>query len=270
MAVLQEDFWCDVGQTSGYGMQLLFTRMEMLRTRITKGKLKDKRATPAVDLHSEISDNNITVSLLLPVEYVLGFEVSVHDVVLVEIMNTFEDGANNGDGVLLGEFALLQNALKEFAAGRQLEREIVFRPRFEPFVEFDLRSMNVKVVQVKLMRSLTMLGWSKPFRTSISPQTLASFPLTFFLGMIFKATSFTMPDSSLCFAGRGDDGLEPFEDILELVGVVGKGSSVGPGELGEPGELSMAAAAPRSATATWSTGTCHVARLIRQVDQQQR
>jgi hypothetical protein len=52
----------------------------------------------------------------------------VHDVVLVEIVDTFEDGANNSDSVLLGEFALLQNALEEFTAGSQLEREIVFCP----------------------------------------------------------------------------------------------------------------------------------------------
>ena len=79
-----------------------------------------------------------------------------------------------------------------------------------------------------------------------------------------------MPDSSFCLAGRGDDGLETFVDILELVGVEGKGRSGGVGELGELGELSRVAAAPRSATAIWSTGTCHVARLTRQLYQRTR
>ena len=36
----------------------------------------------------------------------------------------------------------------------------------------------------------TILGWFKPFNTSISPNTLASFPFTFFLGITFIATSF--------------------------------------------------------------------------------
>jgi hypothetical protein len=34
-----------------------------------------------------------------------------------------------------------------------------------------------------------MLGWSRPWRTRISPKTLSSSPLTFFFGMAFKATS---------------------------------------------------------------------------------
>jgi hypothetical protein len=37
---------------------------------------------------------------------------------------------------------------------------------------------------------LTILGWSRPLSTSISPHTLASFPLTFFFAMTFSATSF--------------------------------------------------------------------------------
>jgi hypothetical protein len=55
-----------------------------------------------------------------------------------------------------------------------------------------------------------MFGWSSPFKTSISPHTLSSFPLTFFFGMIFNATSFVMPlgDRS---PGFGEGGLEvPF------------------------------------------------------------
>lgn len=39
------------------------------------------------------------------------------------------------------------------------------------------------------MFALAMYGLSKSRRTSISPHTLASFPLTFFLGITFRATS---------------------------------------------------------------------------------
>ena len=45
----------------------------------------------------------------------------------------------------------------------------------------------------------TMFSWLRPLRTSISPQTAASFPLTFFLGMILIATSLTSPESSIFF-----------------------------------------------------------------------
>jgi hypothetical protein len=80
---------------------------------------------------------------------------------------------------------------------------------------------------------------------SISLQTLASFPLTFFLGMIFRATSFAIPLAD----GPGEGDRDPdFCDVDKLgVGLVLGGSGTD------------SAAAPRSATAIWSTGTCHVA-----------
>ena len=40
-------------------------------------------------------------------QYVLGLQVSVHNIVLVKIVDAFEDRADNGDGILLGEFPLL-------------------------------------------------------------------------------------------------------------------------------------------------------------------
>lgn len=41
----------------------------------------------------------------------------------------------------------------------------------------------------------TMFGWSKPLSISISLQTLDSFPLTRFFGIIFNATSFVYSSS---------------------------------------------------------------------------
>ena len=106
-----------------------------------------------------------------------------------------------------------------------------------------------------------MLGWSSPRRTSISPQTELSLPLTFFLGMTLSATS-TVSSSSVVGVLLREDGLEKGErwddavlrlepegvrdmEGLELVG----GAAVSP-----------AAAAPLRATLAWPGGTCHVAR----------
>ena len=105
-----------------------------------------------------------------------------------------------------------------------------------------------------------MLGWSSPRRTSISPHTELSLPLTFFLGMTLSATS-TVSSSSVGVLLR-EDGFEKGErwddavlrlepegvrdmEGLELVG----GAAVSP-----------AAAAPLRATLAWPGGTCHVAR----------
>ena len=55
-----------------------------------------------------------------------------------------------------------------------------------------------------MLAARTMLVWSSPLSTSISPQTLCSLPLTFFFGMSFSATSFVIPLPP----GPGDDGRE--------------------------------------------------------------
>ena len=97
------------------------------------------------------------------------------------------------------------------------------------------------------MKTRTMLGWSSPFRTSISPHTLSSFPLTFFFGMIFSATSFVMP-LSVRSRRPGDDGRDmPFAGLRFPFVLLGDSEGF------------SSAAAPRSAVSTCSSGTCHVA-----------
>ena len=61
-----------------------------------------------------------------------------------------------------------------------------------------------------------MLGWSSPLRTSISPHTASSFPLTFFLGMTLSATSFVTPDDFADEEEPGRDGVFPFPFALSL------------------------------------------------------
>lgn len=97
----------------------------------------------------------------------------------------------------------------------------------------------------------TTLVWSKPLSTSISPQTLTSFPLTFFFGIIFKATSFVTPLRVLCAEScEGERERRRSEEARDLEGFrVGRGYS--------------SPTAPRSAVASWLTGTCHVARYTK-------
>ena len=103
---------------------------------------------------------------------------------------------------------------------------------------------RVKKTVVKPSRLLTIFGWSNPFNTSISPHTFASLSLTFFFGMTFNATSFTMPLETL-----SGEGLWPF--LL--------------GEMEDfPFVWSTSAAAPRSDNVIWSIGTCHVARFTKE------
>lgn len=143
------------------------------------------------------------------------------------------------------EFSLFEDALEELPADGKLERQIIFRSRLEPFVEFDL-SPEISDGTRQTTRKRTMFRWSSPFRTSISPHTLSSFPLTFFFGMIFSATSFVMP-LTVRFPRPGDDGRDEIFAGVRLPSVL----------LGDMGLRS--AAAPRSAVSTCSSGTCHVA-----------
>lgn len=82
-----------------------------------------------------------------------------------------------------------------------------------------------------------MFGWSSPFKTSISLHTLASFPLTFFFGIIFNATSFVIP--------LGDRSPKPGEAGLEVPFLTDKLAWAFSGEL-----ASSSAAAPLSAVLT--------------------
>lgn len=96
-----------------------------------------------------------------------------------------------------------------------------------------------------------MFGWSSPRRTSISPQTLLSFPLTFFFGMTLSATSTVKPSSGCCSFFDLEE-----KDVLEFVREAGAGLL----SLGGAAVSLGAAAAPRRATGVWPGGTCHVAR----------
>lgn len=113
-----------------------------------------------------------------------------------------------------------------------------------------------------------MLGWSNPFNTSISDHTLSSFPLTFFFGITFSATSLDIPLGRLSPPSPGDVGFDTGLSDDALVGmlllVVLRLLATDRldfllGVLCPPSASSSSATAPRSAVAIWSTGTCQVA-----------
>lgn len=108
----------------------------------------------------------------------------------------------------------------------------------------------------------TMFGWFKPFRTSISPQTLASLPLTFFFGITLSATIFvTCSDLALVYSGVGVRrgwGVEGREERISSLSFADRCLWMDAGGLRGP----ESADAPCSAMESCSGGTCHVAFYI--------
>ena len=116
-----------------------------------------------------------------------------------------------------------------------------------------------------------MLGWSSPLRTSISPQTLASLPLTFFFGITLSATSRFRGGSFACAPNVPPDidratrmGLGKESECEELEAEDGlrggRVDAVVVEDVREGEEGRRVAAAPRKATLICSGWTCHVAR----------
>jgi len=83
----------------------------------------------------------------------------VDDAMAVEVVSGIENRADDDDNIVLGKLALCEDAEKQHSASNKFNGE-----------------------------RQTMLGWSRPVRRSISVQTLASFPFTFFFLMILRAT----------------------------------------------------------------------------------
>ena len=73
------------------------------------------------DLHAKVRNDDIRFFIAGTVEDILGLQVTVDNVVLVQILNTGEDAAENAYGICLGELSALYYALKEFTPSRKLE-----------------------------------------------------------------------------------------------------------------------------------------------------
>lgn len=100
-----------------------------------------------------------------------------------------------------------------------------------------------------------MLGWSRPFKTSISLQTAASLPLTFFFGITFKATSFTTETWEIPPGDGGAEELDAREIDLFMCGW--RRGMVDRPEGWSIGDAGGVATAPWRDTSTKSGGTCH-------------
>ena len=65
-------------------------------------------------------------------------EISVDDVVLVEAVDSIENRANHSDRVVLSEVSLCEDTVKEFSAGGEFKRKVLFCARLEALVKLDL------------------------------------------------------------------------------------------------------------------------------------
>jgi len=86
-------------------------------------------------------------------------EVPVEDAMAVKVVNGIENRVDDDDNIVLGRLSLCEDAVEQLPAGSKFKGE-----------------------------RQTMLGWSRPVRRSISVQTLASFPFTFFFLMTLRTT----------------------------------------------------------------------------------
>ena len=99
-------------------MELFFRCVEMFRTANGDVIYGDKLRG---NLHAKVRDDDIRVVIAGTVEDVLGLQVTVDNVVLMQIPNTREDTAKHAYSICLGELSALYYSLKEFTPGRKLE-----------------------------------------------------------------------------------------------------------------------------------------------------
>lgn len=64
----------------------------------------------------------------------LGERTSVHDVVVVQVIHSFQHLSNGLRGILLCESSLLANAIEEFSSSRQLCYNVIFILRMSTHV----------------------------------------------------------------------------------------------------------------------------------------
>lgn len=100
-------------------MELFFGSVEMFCT--AKGGVLFTAINQRGNLHAKVCDDDIRVFIAGTVEDILGLQVTVDNVVLVQIPNTREDAAENAHGICLGELSALYYSLKEFTPGRKFE-----------------------------------------------------------------------------------------------------------------------------------------------------
>lgn len=74
---------------------------------------------------TEVNEDDIGVLFLCPVKNVLWLDISVHDVVVVQVLDGREHRTNRSTGVALGETATLKDTIEELATAGLFKNEIV-------------------------------------------------------------------------------------------------------------------------------------------------
>src|SRR5258706_808818 len=118
VAFLKEDLWCCVTKRSSKVMELFFGSVEMFCT-AKGGVIYGNRL--GGNLHAKVRDDDVRGVIAGTVEDILGLQVTVDNVVLVQILNAREDTAENAYGICLGELSALYYSLKEFTPSRKFE-----------------------------------------------------------------------------------------------------------------------------------------------------
>lgn len=106
MSLLRKDLWSSIAKGATDIRQHLVLGLEVLGD-------------------SKVDEHDIGVLLLCPVEDVLWLDVSVHNVVVVQILDRREHCSDCSAGVALGEPASLEDPVKEFSAAGLFEDEVV-------------------------------------------------------------------------------------------------------------------------------------------------
>ena len=62
---------------------------------------------------------------------------------VVQVPDAGQYLSNNANRIAFGKLASLCDALEQLSAHRKLKRQVIFGPRFKPFVEFHLRQWDL-------------------------------------------------------------------------------------------------------------------------------
>lgn len=89
------------------------------------------------DLHPKVSNDEPAVCVFGAIEDVFRLEVTMDNVMRMEVGNTVEDGTNDPGSIGLGKLAALCDALEKLASNSKFESEVVLFARLEPLVKLD-------------------------------------------------------------------------------------------------------------------------------------
>lgn len=138
VVVLVEDFRCDI------------VRRAKLLVEVAVGIVDEGRA--------EINDLDLVVLLVLLEQDILRFQIAVHDVPLVAVVDAGEDLFHENGTVTLAKFAALEDLIEELAALADLGNEVVAFLILEELEHFDDVWVILKTHSVSLLVNQSRTG----------------------------------------------------------------------------------------------------------------